>query len=192
MDGMNLAAYAAFTSGNFFVNGLAKVDWANVESSPGPGVAVEFDATAWGVRGTAGFRFDLGGHFYAEPSVSLSWVNVDIDNYTAAGATVVFDDITSFRGAAGVRIGADIPAGNGTWTPFVGLHAIEEFDGDVRNNFTLGTTIGILQDAPGTFGEASAGINYTTGRLEGFIRGELDFGGETEGVSGRAGLRLRF
>jgi hypothetical protein len=192
IDGMNLAAYAAFTSGSFFINGLAKVDWANVESFPGAGLSARFDATAWGLRANLGFRFELGGHMFAEPSASLSWVNVDIDDYSVAGATVAFDDITSLRGVAGLRIGGEFPSGNGTFTPFVGLHAIEEFDGDVRNNFTLGTTIGILQDAPGTFGEASAGLNYSTGRLEAFIRGELDFGGETEGLSGRAGVRLRF
>jgi hypothetical protein len=192
IDGMNLAAYAAFTSGSFFINGLAKVDWANVESFPGAGLSARFDATSWGLRANLGFRFELGGHMFAEPSASLSWVNVDIDDYTVSGATVAFDDITSLRGVAGLRIGGEFPSGSGTFTPFVGLHAIEEFDGDVRNNFTIGTTIGILQDAPGTYGEASAGINYSTGRLEAFIRGELDFGGETEGLSGRAGVRLRF
>ena len=192
IDGMNLAAYAAFTSGSFFINGLAKVDWANVESHPGGGAAVEFDATAWGLRGTAGFRLPIGGHVYLEPSVSLSWVNVDIDDYSAGGGTVAFNDITSFRGAAGVRLGGEFASGNGTFTPFVGIHAIEEFDGDARNDFTLGTTIGILQDAPGTYGEASAGLNYSTGRLEAFIRGEADFGGRRDGISGRAGVRLRF
>jgi len=192
MDGMNLAAYAAFNSGSFFFNGVAKVDWVDVESFPGAGISTQFDATAWGLRGNLGFRFQFGGGMFAEPAASLSWVHVDIDDYTVAGATVAFDDFTSLRGVAGLRIGGEFPTGNGTLTPFLGLHAIEEFDGDARNNFTLGTTIGLLQDAPGTYGEASAGINYSTGRLEAFIRGELDFGGETEGLSGRAGVRLRF
>ena len=44
---------------------------------------------------------------------SLSWVNVDIDDYTVAGATVAFDDIESFRGAVGLRFGGEFRSGNG-------------------------------------------------------------------------------
>ena len=77
-----------------------------------------------------------------EPSVSLSWVNVDIDDYTSNGATIVFDDISSFRGAAGVRFGGDFRSGNGTFSPFIGIYAVDEFEGDARSTFTLGQTIG--------------------------------------------------
>jgi hypothetical protein len=190
MDGMNAALYAAFNSGNFFVNGLAKVDWIDVDSSPGAGLDTKFDATAWGLRGTMGFRFQ-SGHAFFEPSASLSWVNVDIDDYVSGGASVSFDDITSFRGQAGLRIGGDFQSGNGTFTPFIGGYVVEEFDGDIRNNFTLGQTIQITDNDPGTFGELVAGLNYHTGRVEAFVRGEYDIGNR-DGLSGRAGVRIRF
>jgi hypothetical protein len=191
MTGYNLGAYAAFQSGGFFFNAIAKIDWVDVDSTPGAGLLAEFDANVWGLRGTMGYRFNTGNVFI-EPSVTLSYVNADIDDYTVGGATVVFDDIESFRGAAGIRIGGEFRSGNGTWSPFVGAFAVEEFSGDNRANFTLGQTIGLAQDAPGTWGELQAGINYSTGRLEIFARGELDFGGEREGLSGRAGVRLLF
>jgi hypothetical protein len=191
MDGYNLGAYAAFQSGGFFFNAIAKIDWVNAKSTPGQGLLAEFDATAWGLRGTAGYRFHTGNVFI-EPSVSLSYVNADIDDYTVGSATIVFDDIESFRGAAGVRLGGDFRSGNGTFSPFVGIYAVNEFSGDNSANFTLGQTIGLSQDAPGTYGELQGGLNYSTGRLELFARGELDFGGERDGLSGRAGLRLRF
>jgi outer membrane autotransporter protein len=143
------------------------------------------------VRGTAGYRFHSGSVFF-EPSVSLSWVNVDIDDYTVANASVVFDDIESFRGSIGIRVGGDFQSGSGTWSPSVGVYAIEEFSGDNNAIFTLGPSVALSQDAPGTYGQATAGVSYTTGRLEAFVRGELDFGGEREGLSGRAGVRLRF
>jgi hypothetical protein len=190
IDGTNVGLYAAFNSGAFFFNAIGKVDWANVDSHPGMGISTSFDATAWGVRGTAGFHF--GDRVFAEPTVSLSWVNVDIDDYVSNGASVTFDNIHSLRGAAGVRFGARLPAGRGTFTPFIGIQAVDEFRGDVRSNFTLGTTIGLEQDAPGTFGEVTGGLNFSTGRLEAFVRGELDFGSERDGLAGRAGLRLRF
>jgi outer membrane autotransporter protein len=191
MDGYNLAAYAAFESRGFFFNAIAKVDWIDVDATPGQGILAEFDATAWGLRGTAGYRFH-SGNVYFEPSVSLSYVNADIDDYTVVGASVAFDDIESFRGAVGLRVGGEFRSGNGVWSPFVGIYAVDEFSGDNSAVFTLGPSVTLTRDAPGTFGEATAGLNYSTGRLEVFARGELDFGGEREGLSGRAGIRLRF
>jgi hypothetical protein len=190
IDGTNVGLYAAFNSGAFFFNALGKVDWADVDSHPGAGISTSFNATAWGLRGTAGFHF--GDRLFAEPTVSLSWVNVDIDDYVSSGASVNFDHIHSLRGAAGVRFGARLPAGHGTFTPFIGIQAVDEFKGNVRSNFTLGSTIALEQDAPGTFGELSGGLNFSTGRLEAFVRGEVDFGSERDGLAGRAGLRLRF
>ena len=133
------------------------------------------------------------GRAFVEPAVSLSWVNVDIDDYTSGGATVAFDDIHSFRGAAGIRFGGDFQAGpHSTLSPYIGIAAVDEFEGNVRNTFTLGQTIGLEQDAPGTFGELSAGATLRSGSVEAFVRGELDFGGERDGLQGRAGVRIRF
>src|SRR5205085_1378439 len=187
LDGYNVGAYAAFQSRGFFFNAIAKVDWVDVNSVPGAGLRAEFDATAWGFRGTAGYRFH-SGNVYFEPSVTLSWVNVDIDDYTVGGASVTFDDIESFRGAAGLRIGGEFRQANGgVLSPFIGIFAVDEFSGNNRATFTLGPSIALEQDAPGTYGEAMAGVNYSTGRLEVFARGELDFGGSRDGISGRAG-----
>ena len=61
-----------------------------------------------------------------------------------------------------------------------------------RFRFGTEASINLAQDAPGTYGQVTAGLNYSTGRLEAFARGELDFGGERDGISGRAGIRLRF
>jgi len=193
MDGYNLAAYAAFhAESGFFFNALAKVDWVDVDATPGANLLAEFDATAWGLRGVAGYRFRSGNVFF-EPAVSLTWVNVDIDDYTVAGAAVSFDDIESFRGSIGLRVGGEFrSASGGTWSPFVGIYAVEEFSGDNSATFTLGPSLTLTQDAPGTYGEITAGLNYSTGRLEAFARGELDFGGERDGIGGRAGIRLRF
>jgi outer membrane autotransporter protein len=118
---------------------------------------------------------------------------VNIDDYMSSGASISFDNIHSLRGAAGFRIGGDFPTGHGaTISPYVGIQAIDEFSGNVRNTFTLGQTIGLEQDAPGTFGEASGGLTLRSGMLEAFARGEVDFGAHRDGVTGRAGVRFRF
>jgi outer membrane autotransporter protein len=132
------------------------------------------------------------GGLFVEPGASLSWVDVNVDDYTVAGATIAFDDIHSLRGSAGIRIGADIDTGSGTISPYLGVHAIDEFEGKLRNSFTLGQTLALEQDAPGTFGELSGGVTFRTGALEAFVRGEADFAGHRDGVSGRAGVRVRF
>jgi outer membrane autotransporter protein len=191
MDGYNLGAYAAFQSGGLFVNAIVKRDWIAVGSTPGAGLLAEFDASAWGLRATAGYRFH-SGNVFIEPSVSLSWVDVDIDDYSVGGASVAFDNIESVRGSLGVRLGGDFRSGSGVFSPFVGIHAIDEFSGEGVAAFSFGQTIGLRQDAPGTYGEVQAGLAYSAGRLEVFARGEYGFGREREGLSGRAGVRLRF
>jgi len=192
LDSMNLGAYAQFAAGNFYANVLAKVDWIDLETNPGPGLAAQFDAASYGVRGVAGFRFDFG-QFFAEPSVSLSWVTSDIDDYQSGGATVSFDNATSVRGTAGLRVGgAFATPGGGTFSPFAGIRVIEEFSGDNQNDFVLGTTLNLTEDGPGTHGEASVGLTFVSGSVEAFLRGELDFGNDVEGRTVRAGLRLRF
>jgi outer membrane autotransporter protein len=191
LESINFGAYAAFSSGGFFANLLAKVDWIEAETNPGAGLAAEFDARATGVRAVGGFRFDLGG-FYAEPAISLSWVEIDVDEYGSGGATVATRDFDSLRGTVGIRAGGDLALAGGTLSPFVGLQAVEEFEGNARTDFTLGDTILLRQEAPGTWGEASGGATFTTGNVEAFIRGELVFGDEVRGMEGRAGVRIRF
>jgi uncharacterized protein with beta-barrel porin domain len=191
MDGYNVGAYVAYHSNGFFLNAIAKIDWVNVDSAPGGGLRAEFDASAWGLRAAAGYRFH-SGNVFIEPSVSLSYVNVDIDDYTVGGASVAFDNIESFRGAAGVRLGGEFRSGNGMFSPFVGVYAVDEFSGDNSATFTLGQLVGIAQDSPGTSGQLTGGLNYSTGQFEVFARGEWDFVGDRDGISGRAGVRLRF
>ena len=192
LDSKNLGAYAGFHSGSFYLNVQAKVDWIDGETDPGGGVAAEFDATAYGARAVAGFRFDLN-QFFVEPTASLSWVQTNVEDYQSGGATISFDDATSLRGTAGLRVGGQFRAGeDGVFSPFVGLRIVEEFDGDSVNAFLLGTTIGLEEEGPGTHGEASAGASYTSGSVEAFLRGEVDFGSDVDGRSLRAGIRLRF
>ena len=144
------------------------------------------------MRGNAGFHFNFGRAFI-EPGVSLSWVGVNIDDYTVAGATVSFDNIHSLRGSAGIRFGGDLDVGTGsTLSPYIGIQAVDEFEGKVRNTFTLGQTIALEQDGPGTFGELSGGMTLRSGSVEAFVRGDVDFGGHRDGLSGRAGVRIRF
>jgi hypothetical protein len=192
LDGANIGVYGAFHSGNFYFNAVGKIDWIEAESEIGAGLAARFDATAWGLRANTGFRLRFGDAFI-EPSASLAWVNVDIDGYSIAEATVSYDDFASVGGSIGIRVGADFQIGrNAFLSPYLGIQAVEEFEGDARNAFTLGRSIFLEQDAPGSFGALSVGATLRTGSVEAFIGGELRFGSELGALAGRAGGRMRF
>jgi len=188
----NVGAYAAFQSGIFYANALGKIDWTDANSHPGSGLSARFNATSWGLRGNAGLHVNFGP-FFVEPGVSLSYVEANIDDYTLSGAAVSFDNVHSLRGTAGIRVGGDIDAGHaGTISPYVGIQAVDEFEGNLRNSITLGQTIVLDQNGPGTFGELSGGVTLRNGSLEAFARSEVDFGNHRSSVTGRAGVRLRF
>jgi outer membrane autotransporter protein len=188
----NIGAYAEFRSGGLWVNGLIKMDWMDIETVPGPGLAAEFDARSFGALINLGYRADLGGLF-VEPSAGIAWVDTDIDSYQSGGATIDFDDAESLRAHAGLRVGGVFAIGEGsTLAPYLGVRAFEELADGNTNRFTLGQTIGLGDDSPGTHGRAEAGFSLHAGNIEAFLRGELDFGGDTEGKGVRGGLRLRF
>lgn len=192
LDGANIGAYGAFRSGSFYFSAVGKIDWIEAESEIGAGLAARFDATAWGLRANTGFRLRFGDAFI-EPSASLAWVNVDIDGYSIAEATVSYDDFASVGGSIGIRVGADFQLGrNALLSPYLGIQAVEEFEGDARNAFTLGRSIFLEQDAPGSFGALGVGATLRTGSVEAFIGGDLRFGSELGALAGRAGGRMRF
>ena len=193
IDVKNIGAYAEYRSGGLWVNGLVKMDWVDVATDPGPGLAAEFDAKSFGALVNLGYRAEMGG-FFIEPSAGIAWVNTEIDPYQSGGATIDFDDAESLRAHAGLRLGSVIDMGEGgaTLAPYVGVRAFEELADGNTNRFTLGQTIALGDDAPGTHGRAEAGFSLHSGSVEAFLRGELDFGGDTEGKGVRGGIRLRF
>ena len=167
---------------------------SNVDATPGAGLLAEFDATAWGLRGNAGYRFN-SGNVFVEPAVSLSWVNANIDDYTVGGATVAFDDIQSFRGSRRDSASAARSArASGDLVAFR-----RRFTRSTNSRATTGATTSpsarrsrSSRTRPAPSASSPAGLNYSTGTARGLRRGEVDFGGERDGLSGRAGVRLRF
>ncbi|MGZ8352947.1 MAG: autotransporter outer membrane beta-barrel domain-containing protein [Allosphingosinicella sp.] len=191
-DVKNIGAYAQLRSGGLWANGLVKMDWIDLTTQPGAGLSAKFDARSFGAMLNLGYRAELG-LFFVEPSAGIAWVKTDIDSYQSGGATVDFDDAESLRAQAGLRVGAELGVGeSATLTPYVGVRAFDELRDGNTNRFTLGATLPLADDSPGTHGRAEAGFSLRTGNLEAFVRGELDFAGDTEGKSIRGGIRLRF
>ena len=196
ITGWNVGAYTGFTQGAFFMNGLIKADWYDLKANMHTVPAIEtFSGDTWGAKGEAGFRFG-SPHLYFEPIADLAWTTTHLDNanFAAQDTVFTFGNATSERGSIGARVG-------GQWgqiLPYVGLYAAQEFDG--KNKMSMITGGGCtgcdmdIQDLkPGAYERADFGFTTTSWNgLEGFLKGEAEFGGKTDGFTGRLGVRWRW
>src|SRR5690606_5874515 len=94
--GFNLGAYAGWNTGRFFINGLVKADWYEVEAlMPAVPLYESFDGTAWGARIETGVRLGDDHGWFVEPLARLSWVSADLDGFSGQGATFEYDEAQS-------------------------------------------------------------------------------------------------
>ena len=196
ITGWNAGAYADFTQGKFFLNGLVKGDWYDVKANMHTVPAYQtFSGQTWGAKTEAGFRFGIPGGVYFEPMADLAWTTTHLDDakFTALDTSFTFGNATSLRGSIGGRVGGQ----TGWALPYVGLYAVQEFDS--KNRMTMLTAGGCpsclsVEDArPGTYERAEFGVTTTSWNgLEGFLKGDAEFGGHTDGFTGRLGVRWRW
>ena len=195
IQGANVGAYFGATAGGFFLNGLVKADRFEVTvNALSAFVRAQADGSSYGAKGEVGYRMNLGG-FFVEPVATLAYSDADIDDLTVPGGTFTFDDQESLRGEAGIRMGGDFGMANGTrYQPFIGVFAVEEFEGQSSTVFTSGgVPFALTEVEPDTYGRVSLGVNMLN--LDGvnlFVRGDAAFGGEASGGSVRLGARWSF
>jgi hypothetical protein len=196
LTGWNFGVYAGLTRGSFFMNGLVKGDWFDLKANMITVPAMETSSgNTWGAKGETGWR--LGSqHLYLEPLVDLAWTTTHLDdaNFTSQLTSFTFGNADSLRGSIGARVGGQW----GRLMPYVGLYAVEEFEGD-HDKVTMLTGGGCpdcmtLEDTrPGSYGKADFGFTTTSWNgLEGFLKGETEFGGHIDGFTGRLGVRWRW
>jgi len=193
-EGWNVGGYFGWASNGFFLNGLVKGDFfsqdANFHTMPS---IFSFDGVTWGAQGELGYRWE-GDSWFFEPIAAISWNTTSLDSVTTAGATIDFDDSTSFRGKAGARIGGTWGSGDVVWTPYIGAYYVDEWEGDNALTFTTGpTSITFNDQGRGAYGLADFGVTFQTFYgLEGFVKGEWNFGGDADGGAARLGARWRW
>jgi len=93
-----------------------------------------------------------------------------------------------------MRIGGTFGSGNVVLTPYIGVYAVEEFEGENEMTFSTGPTSFIIQDeARDGYGQAEFGVTAQTFYgLEAMLKGEWNFGGDAEGGAVRLGARWRW
>jgi outer membrane autotransporter protein len=131
---------------------------------------------------------------FFEPIASLAWTTTDLDGFSSSGASVAFDDADSLLGKAGARLGGTFGSGNVVWTPYIGVYAVEEFEGSNGLSFTSGpTTISFEDTERDGYGQVDFGFTAQTFYgLEGFVKGHWNFGSDADGGGARVGARWRW
>jgi uncharacterized protein YhjY with autotransporter beta-barrel domain len=203
ITGWNIGAYAGMTHGSFFLNGLVKGDWYNIRANMITAATPALFGNAYstfsgdtlGAKAEAGWRMG-NPNLYLEPIVDLGWTTTHLDNanFPNQATSFSFGNADSLRGSVGARLGGQ----HGSILPYIGLYYVDEFDG--KNKMTMLTGAGCpvncmnIEDLrPGSYGKVDFGFTTTSWRgLEGFLKGEDEFGGGTSGFTGRLGVRWRW
>ena len=202
-DAVNGGAYASFSSGNLFINGLGKYDyyWADAQSPTG-GFDTHLHGDAYGARGEIGLRLGNDALFF-EPLAQVSYVHTSLDRFSVLGTSVDFDSRDGLRGKAGGRLGGVTTIGNGArLSLYSGLNYVHEFRGESRVTYTnAGGAYTVDGFRMPDYGEAVAGISIASNRaVSGFLEANYthtlsDHAGgaaRLEGVGGRAGITAKF
>lgn len=139
---------------------------------------------------SAGFR---GGPFL-EPLATIAFAWGNLDDFSVGGNAVDFKDETNVRGRLGLRLGTSYQVWPGTtMEPFVIGSVWSTLSGS--NEVTLkstNTTFRLIDEPDDVWGVASAGVNFFNPSKQTSVFAEVDwtFGEETDGIAGRAGLRV--
>jgi autotransporter family porin len=197
IEGGEVGGYATYLSGGLFVDTLVKVDFLEFDTQGAPGLPGTLDATTWGFRTDAGYRF--GGFRrgpFIEPLATIAVAWSEIDDFTLGGNAVKFNDEADVRGRLGLRVGTSREVWSGiVMEPFVIGSVWGHLSGDNKVTVTsLGTTFRLEDEPDDVWGVASAGVNFFSPGASTSLFAKLDvtFGEETEGVSAKGGMRYNW
>jgi autotransporter family porin len=197
IEGGEVGGYATYLSGGLFVDTLVKVDFLEFDTQGAPGLPGTLDATTWGFRTDAGYRF--GGFRrgpFIEPLATIAVAWSEIDDFTLGGNSVKFDDEANVRGRLGLRVGTSREVWSGiVMEPFVIGSVWGHLSGENQATVTsTGTTFRLEDEPDDVWGVASAGVNFFSPGASTSLFAKLDvtFGEETEGVSAKGGMRYNW
>jgi len=194
-DAFNIGAYAGINTGRFFANALIKYDFIEADvTARTAGYTADLGGEAYGARLEAGYRWGDDG-FFVQPLASVEYQQASLDDFSALGADIDFDNFDGLRGMAGVRLGGEskIHGGN-SLTYYVGGQAAHQSQTGDGLRFTSGnSSIAAENRLSNTFGRFELGLNIATqGGVSGFIETGADISNDYTGYGGRAGLKIEF
>jgi opacity protein-like surface antigen len=207
--------YLVATKGRFFADLMVREEFYNVNLS-NPGLSYfnqPVGAHGFSISTSAGYNFDLGNGWFAEPSAGFIYSRTSVDSFVNPGTAalpvpgvVSTNDVESEIGRLSIRAGKTIETSNIIWQPFTSASVFHEFAGDVVSNYAslpnglffgpnpLTYTQTTSTSRIGTYGQYSLGVAaqvVNTGWL-GFVRVDYRNGENIEGWTGNAGIRYQF
>ena len=206
-------AYATYTNGRFFADGLVRGDFYQMNLSAAATSLGNQRLNAVGLTelASAGYSIDLGNSWFLELSSSGIHSTTKIDTLNLPGGsgnlfnafslpvgTVQFANVESWLGRVGARIGTSINEGNVTLSPFAAASVWHEFAGNTSATYAapqLGNTAGTLSGTRvGTYGQYSVGIfgQMSGSPWLGYVRVDLKEGDNIQALGFNAGLRYQF
>jgi opacity protein-like surface antigen len=210
-----IGTYLVATHGRFFADLMVREEFYNVNMS-NPALSYfnqPIGAHGFSISTSAGYNFDLGNGWFAEPSAGFIYSDTSVDTFVNPGSTVLpvpgtvaTNDVISEIGRATLRVGKTIETQNIVWQPFASASVFHEFAGNVISNygslpnglFFGGVPLSYTQQTStsrvGTYGQYSLGVAaqlVNTGWL-GFVRVDYRDGNNIYGVTGNAGIRYQF
>jgi autotransporter family porin len=195
ISGGEAGAYATYLKGGLFVDTLFKAHFLEIEPQAIAGFPGSIDATTWGVRTDSGYRFGgFHGGAFIEPLATIAFAWNNLDDFVVGGNTIDFNDETNVRGRLGLRVGTSYQVWpDTTMEPFVIGSWWSTLSGDNQVTLTSTNTTFRFEDAPDdAWGVASAGVNFfnPSKQTSVFAKVDVTFGEETDGIAGRAGMRV--
>ena len=192
-ESINVGVYGMATFGPAYVAGLAKYETMNIDYGIRSGSQIaDLDGDGWGGWLELGARF--GSSFFIEPSASIEYASIDIDDFSQGVTGFVMDEDDGLRGKAGVRVGTNVGNAAAPMEFYAMAQVIHEFQGE--DTITLSNTGGtatFTNTAIDTYGRAGAGFRARmTNGISGFIEGTVDFANGVSGGGVRGGLRGPF
>ena len=123
VDTYQVGVYGSWASGGLHVDGMVSGAWQNYELTRsidflGRRASSDYDGWATGASAQVGYDIALGSAAVIEPMAGLDYIHLETDGFSEDGAdsvdlNVESGEFDSLRSSLGVRITAQIDAGDG-------------------------------------------------------------------------------
>jgi outer membrane autotransporter protein len=192
-SGGTAGAKATYVNGGFFTDAIIKADLLSLDITA-TGLDQRSDLTNLSVLANVGYKFDLSHGFYVEPTAGVEYVRTDFSGsplLTPTTVPLLDGNVTRLR--AGARFGTEWVTNNVRIEPSVLPLVYYIADASGLETFTGGGpgVITFPGDEGKVFGEVQASVNFfdLNSGWSGFVRGDVRFGEDLIGGSGKTGIR---
>jgi len=203
LTGPTLGAYGTFAAGPFFVDAIVNAAWLDAEFDA-PGIGFTGDDLASGkvksigAQAEAGYRLPINdGEAYFEPLAALAYVTTDVEDFTFTGGELEADDVVSFRGSLGGRIGGEMPFEGYSLKMALTARHWQEFEGENRLTATSnGTAVELFDDVTGNYNEVGLDFGLYSGgafqNLSILLGASIRFADDYKDSGGSLGFRYQW